>query len=78
LLIKVRPNDFGEVDLHEVKRLVECTEMIFIFVLVWSLGGNLLQESRGIFSNFIMKHVEAFNLQNYDGKELPTCNDTRT
>ena len=42
----------------------ECTELLFIFSLVWSLGGNLNEEGRATYNNYIGNKVADFNKAN--------------
>lgn len=37
--------------------MVECVDCIFIFSLVWSLGGNIPVEGRTLFNNYLGKKV---------------------
>jgi len=78
LVRKVIPNEFGEVDKHEIKRIIECTELIFIFTIVWSFGGNLDEEGRKTFNLDLVKIVKEVNEKNQDGKELPEIDEGRS
>jgi hypothetical protein len=50
IVYKTYPNEYGDVDKYEFKRCNECAELIIIFAITWSLGGNLKVKNRELFS----------------------------
>ena len=57
----------------------ECSELLFIFALVWSLGGNLNEEGRATYNNYLGKKVADYNKANEaNKKELPPKEENRT
>jgi len=51
--VRAKPNEYGELNMGEVERIINCTELLFTYALIWSIGGNMDEESRSIFNKII-------------------------
>jgi len=45
----------------EVERIINCSEMLFVYAITWSIGGNVDDESRGTFSHIMTDIFTEFN-----------------
>lgn len=61
LVSKANPDDYGDVKKEFVDMFTTCVDMIFVYAVTWSIGGNLDSEGRTQFSLILKETINKIN-----------------
>jgi len=64
LVVGAKPNELGVTDEAAVANLTKACEMIFIYALTWSVGGNVDTEGRVNFDKLLKETIADVNTKN--------------